>query len=86
METQDKISNNGNCERPTAAGDNGRPKAAGPCLVHNKLLVKAINIISGPLASLFTRSLEEIKFPKIWKIAFVTPVNKPGKIKSSPES
>ena len=21
------------CERPTAAGDNGRPKAAGPCLV-----------------------------------------------------
>ena len=30
------ISNNGNCERPTAAGDNGRPKAAGPLLVSYK--------------------------------------------------
>ena len=53
-------------------------KAVGPDLIHNKLLVKAINIISGPLASLFTRSLEESKFPKIWKIAHVTPIHKKG--------
>ena len=32
-------------------------KAVGPDLVHNKLLVKAVDIISGPLAMLFNRSI-----------------------------
>ena len=53
-------------------------KAVGPDLIHNKLLVKAINIISGPLADLFSRSLNEQKFPTTWKIAHVTPIYKKG--------
>ena len=53
-------------------------KAVGPDLIHNKLLVKAVDIISGPLATLFTRSLEEGKFPTIWKKAHVTPIHKKG--------
>ena len=53
-------------------------KAVGPDLVHNKLLVKAKGIISGPLAQLFNRSLDEATFPKLWKTAHVTPIHKKG--------
>ena len=51
-------------------------KAVGPDLIHNKLLTKAVNIISGPLATLFNRSLEESKFPLMWKTGHVTPIHK----------
>ena len=53
-------------------------KAVGPDLVHNKLLVKAVDIISGPLAMLFNRSMTENKFPSLWKTAHVTPIHKKG--------
>ena len=53
-------------------------KAVGPDLVHNKLLVKAIEFIAAPLATLFNRSVAESKFPRSWKIANVTPIHKKG--------
>ena len=53
-------------------------KAVGPDFVHNKMLIKAVSVISGPLAVLFNRSLDEHKFPTSWKIANVTPIFKKG--------
>ena len=53
-------------------------KAVGPDLIHNKLIVKCVDIISEPLAALFNRSLTESRFPNIWKIAHVTPIHKKG--------
>ena len=42
------------------------------------MLIKAVNVISGPLAALFNRSLNENTFPKSWKVAHVTPIFKKG--------
>ena len=53
-------------------------KAAGPDLIHNKLIIKAKDYISEPLSILFTRSINESKFPKDWKRAHITPVFKKG--------
>ena len=53
-------------------------KASGPDGIHNKLLMKAISIISEPLSLLFNRSLEEGIFPKVWKRANITPIYKKG--------
>ena len=53
-------------------------KAAGPDGVHNKILKSVVDIISGPLAVLFNRSIEETTFPAIWKKANVTPIYKKG--------
>ena len=53
-------------------------KAAGPDLIHNKVLIQAVNIISLPLSKLFNRSLEESKFPEEWKKANVTAIFKKG--------
>ena len=58
-------------------------KSTGPDQVHNKMLLKAVNIISQPMALLFNRSIEEGKFPKIWKTAHVTPIYKLKGDKSS---
>ena len=53
-------------------------KAVGPDLIHNKLLVKAVDFISAPLAILFNRSITESKFPFLWKTAHITPIHKKG--------
>ena len=53
-------------------------KAVGPDLIHNKLLIKSVEFLSGPLATLFNRSITESKFPFAWKIAHVTPIHKKG--------
>ena len=53
-------------------------KATGPDLIHNKLLIKAVNIISRPLSNYFNRCMDESKYPTLWKEAYVTPVHKKG--------
>ena len=53
-------------------------KAVGPDFVHNKMLIKAVDVIAGPLVVLFNRSLSEQKFPMSWKMANVTPIFKKG--------
>ena len=53
-------------------------KATGPDELHNKLLIKAVDSICEPLAMLFNRSLNESKFPALWKKANITPVFKKG--------
>lgn len=51
-------------------------KAVGPDQVHNNLLISALPIILNPLTVIFNRSLNETKFPQIWKTAHVTPLYK----------
>ena len=51
-------------------------KSTGPDEVHNKMLLKGVEILSEPLACLFNRSINEGVFPKIWKTAHVTPIYK----------
>ena len=51
-------------------------KAVGPDLIHNKMLIKAVNVISEPLAKLLNRSLLEHTFPASWKTAHVSPIYK----------
>ena len=47
-------------------------------MVHNKLLIPTVDIITEPLTILFNRCLNEGIFPNIWKIAHVTPLRKKG--------
>ena len=47
-------------------------------MIHNKLLIATVNIITEPLTILFNRCLNEGIFPNIWKIAHVTPLHKKG--------
>ena len=58
--------------------DLDQSKAVGPDLIHNKLIVKAVDFIARPLATLFNRSITEGKFPSVWKTAHVTPIYKKG--------
>ena len=51
-------------------------KAVGPDSVHNKMLIKAVDIIAAPLVTLLNRSLSEHKLPTPWKLANVTPIYK----------
>ena len=51
-------------------------KAVGPDLIHNKVLKMASPTISKALTLLFNRSLSEGRFPKCWKVAYVTPIHK----------
>ena len=51
-------------------------KSTGPDEVHNKMLLKGVDVLSEPLASLFNRSINEGTFPMIWKTAHVTPIYK----------
>ena len=51
-------------------------KSSGPDGIHNKMLLKGVDIISQPLASLFNRSIDEGTFPIAWKTAHVTPIYK----------
>ena len=60
-------------------------KACGPDLIHHKLLKPIAQEISLPLEILFNRSLIEKSYPKIWKVALVTPIFKKGD-KSSPSN
>ena len=45
-------------------------------MIHNKLLIATVDIITEPLTILFNRCLNEGIFPNIWKIAHVTPLHK----------
>ena len=47
-------------------------------MIHNKLLIATVDIITEPLTILFNRCLNEGIFPNIWKIAHVTPLHKKG--------
>ena len=47
-------------------------------MIHNKLLIATVDIITEPLTILFNRCLNEGIFPNIWKIAQVTPLHKKG--------
>ena len=51
-------------------------KSSGPDGIHNKMLLKGVDIISQPLASLFNRSIDEGTFPTAWKTAHVTSIYK----------
>ena len=55
-----------------------KSKATGPDVIHNKLLIATVDIITEPLTILFNRCLNEGIFPNIWKIAHVTPLHKKG--------
>ena len=55
-----------------------KSKAAGPDMIHNKLLIATVDIITEPLTILFNRCLNEGIFPNIWQIAHVTPLHKKG--------
>ena len=47
-------------------------------MIHNKLLIATVDIITEPLTILFNRCLNEGIFPNIWKIAHGTPLHKKG--------
>ena len=47
-------------------------------MIHNKLLIATVDIITEHLTILFNRCLNEGIFPNIWKIAHVTPLHKKG--------
>ena len=47
-------------------------------MIHNKLLIATVVIITEPLTILFNRCFSEGIFPNIWKIAHVTPLHKKG--------
>ena len=47
-------------------------------MIHNKLLIATVDIITEPLTILFNRCLNEGIFPNICKIAHVTPLHKKG--------
>ena len=51
-------------------------KAVGPDQVHNRLLIAALPVILNPLTVIFNKSLNEGKFPTVWKTAHVTPLHK----------
>ena len=53
-----------------------KSKATGPHMIHNKLLIATVDIITEPLTILFNCCLNEGIFPNIWKIAHVTPLYK----------
>ena len=55
-----------------------KSKATGPDMIHNKLLIATVHIITEPLTILFNHCLNEGIFPNIWKIAHVTPLHKKG--------
>lgn len=57
--------------------------ACGPDAVTARTLVETADILSVPLALVFTRSLEEGVIPEDWRKANVTPIFKSGS-KSSP--
>ena len=53
-------------------------KAVGPDLIHNKVLKNCAGVLAPPLTKLFNRSINEGKFPEIWKMANVVPIHKSG--------
>ena len=53
-------------------------KAAGPDLVHNKILTASSVAVADALTLLFNRSLSEGSFPSAWKTAHVNPIHKKG--------
>ena len=55
-----------------------KSKATGPDMIHNKLLIATVDIITDPLTILFNRCLNEGIFPNIWKIVHVTLQHKKG--------
>ena len=49
-------------------------KATGPDKVNYKLLKISPNKIAKPLAIIFSKSLQQWKFPSSWKVAHVIPI------------
>ena len=52
--------------------------SAGPDQISNKLLKTFSNILSGPLATLFNKSMQSGILPKDWKLGHITPIFKKG--------
>ena len=55
-----------------------KSKATGTDMIHNKLLIATVDIITEPLTIIFNRCLNEGIFPNIWNIAHVTPLHEKG--------
>ena len=47
-------------------------------MIHNKLLIATVDIITESLTILFNHCLNEGIFPNIWKISHVTTLHKKG--------
>ena len=61
-------------------------KAPRPDRIPSELLKTFCDEIIAPLTIIYLDSLETGVFPAIWKKMFISPVKKPGKSKSKPES
>ena len=68
--------NVGYVERAIKALDNS--KSPGADRIPVKILKDAINLVSKPLTLIYNASLERGIFPRIWKLARVTPIHKAG--------
>ena len=53
-------------------------KSPGPDKIPIKILKDAVEIVSGPLTTIFNRSLDTGIFPDLWKLARVAPIFKAG--------
>lgn len=53
-------------------------KATGPDEISQKLLKETSNTLCNPLCTIFNRSIQEGKFPALWKLANVMPLFKKG--------
>ena len=60
--------------------------ASGPDGIPAILLKKCKNILSFPLTTMWQKSLKSGDIPDIYKLAFITPIHKPGSARSSPEN
>ena len=54
-------------------------KAPGPDGMHPRVLKETADVISAPLAQIFTKSIKEGTVPDDWKVAHVTAIFKKGK-------
>ena len=61
-------------------------KSPGPDGIPTELLKTFCDELVAPLMVIYLDSLETGIFPEIWKKIFISPVKKPGKLKSKPES
>ena len=53
-------------------------KSCGPDNIHPRLLKELVDMLSGPIALLLNKTLEEGDIPLDWKMAFVSPIFKKG--------
>ncbi|KAI8493802.1 hypothetical protein Bbelb_281490 [Branchiostoma belcheri] len=57
-------------------------KSPGPDNIHPRVLKEMAEVLATPLQIIFTKSLEEGKLPREWKIGHITPIFKKGSKKS----